>query len=286
MPQFILALDQGTTSSRSILFDARRHAGGDGAARVHAALSALRLGRARRRGDLGDAGRDDRRSARAGARDAGGRGGDRHHQPARDDGAVGPQHRPADRAGDRLAGPPHGRPVPATASRGPRARGRPGARDCCSIPISRAPSSRGCSITCRARGSARRRGELAFGTIDSWLVWKLSNGARHVTDVSNASRTLLLNIASADVGRLHARAAAHSARRAAAGRAVVARHGRAGRHARRALGADRGDRRRPAGGAVRPGLLRARHGQEHLRHGLLPADEHRHDAARLAATGC
>jgi glycerol kinase len=40
-------------------------------------------------------------------------------------------------------------------------------------------------------------GELAFGTIDSWLVWKLTNGARHVTDVSNASRTLLLNIATA-----------------------------------------------------------------------------------------
>jgi glycerol kinase len=38
------------------------------------------------------------------------------------------------------------------------------------------------------------KGELAFGTIDSWLVWKLSDGAVHVTDVSNASRTMLLNI--------------------------------------------------------------------------------------------
>jgi glycerol kinase len=43
----------------------------------------------------------------------------------------------------------------------------------------------------RARAEA---GELAFGTIDSWLVWKLSAGAAHVTDVSNASRTLLYNI--------------------------------------------------------------------------------------------
>src|SRR5262245_58586761 len=33
-------------------------------------------------------------------------------------------------------------------------------------------------------------GELAFGTIDSWLVWKLTNGARHIIDVSNASRTM------------------------------------------------------------------------------------------------
>lgn len=37
-------------------------------------------------------------------------------------------------------------------------------------------------------------GELAFGTIDSWLVWKLTNGDVHVTDASNASRTMLLNI--------------------------------------------------------------------------------------------
>ncbi len=38
------------------------------------------------------------------------------------------------------------------------------------------------------------KGELAFGTIDSWLTWKLTNGEVHVTDVSNASRTMLFNI--------------------------------------------------------------------------------------------
>ena len=37
-------------------------------------------------------------------------------------------------------------------------------------------------------------GELAFGTIDTWLTWKLSGGEVHITDVSNASRTMLLNI--------------------------------------------------------------------------------------------
>lgn len=37
-------------------------------------------------------------------------------------------------------------------------------------------------------------GELAFGTIDSWLIWKLTGGKIHVTDVTNASRTLLFNI--------------------------------------------------------------------------------------------
>lgn len=44
-----------------------------------------------------------------------------------------------------------------------------------------------------ARDKAQR-GELCFGTIDSWLLWKLTNGKVHATDVSNASRTLLYNI--------------------------------------------------------------------------------------------
>ena len=37
-------------------------------------------------------------------------------------------------------------------------------------------------------------GELAFGTIDSWLIWQLTEGKIHVTDVSNASRTMLFNV--------------------------------------------------------------------------------------------
>ena len=47
----------------------------------------------------------------------------------------------------------------------------------------------------RARANA---GELAFGTVDSWLVWNLTGGKQHVTDASNASRTLLLNIKTGD----------------------------------------------------------------------------------------
>jgi glycerol kinase len=42
------------------------------------------------------------------------------------------------------------------------------------------------------------RGELAFGTIDTFLIWRLTDGAHHVTDVSNASRTLLFNIHTLD----------------------------------------------------------------------------------------
>jgi glycerol kinase len=44
-----------------------------------------------------------------------------------------------------------------------------------------------------ARGAAER-GELAFGTVDSWLIWNLTAGAVHATDVTNASRTMLYNI--------------------------------------------------------------------------------------------
>ena len=44
-----------------------------------------------------------------------------------------------------------------------------------------------------ARAQAAR-GELAFGTIDSWLIWQLTGGAVHATDVSNASRSMLFNV--------------------------------------------------------------------------------------------
>ncbi len=44
-----------------------------------------------------------------------------------------------------------------------------------------------------ARARAER-GELAFGTVDSWLIWNLTGGRKHLTDVTNASRTLLFNI--------------------------------------------------------------------------------------------
>jgi glycerol kinase len=43
-------------------------------------------------------------------------------------------------------------------------------------------------------GERAASGELAFGTVDSWLIWKLTGGKRHVTDVTNASRTMLFDI--------------------------------------------------------------------------------------------
>jgi len=50
------------------------------------------------------------------------------------------------------------------------------------------------------KGARKRaeKGELAFGTVDSYLIWRLTGGRSHRTDISNASRTLLLNIATGD----------------------------------------------------------------------------------------
>ena len=42
------------------------------------------------------------------------------------------------------------------------------------------------------------KGELLFGTVETWLIWKLTKGAVHVTDYSNASRTMLFNINTLD----------------------------------------------------------------------------------------
>jgi glycerol kinase len=46
--------------------------------------------------------------------------------------------------------------------------------------------------------AAAERGEILFGTVDTWLIWRLSGGRRHVTDYSNASRTLIFNIHTLD----------------------------------------------------------------------------------------
>ena len=46
----------------------------------------------------------------------------------------------------------------------------------------------------RGARALAENGELAFGTVDSWLMWRLTNGAVHATDVSNAARTMLFNV--------------------------------------------------------------------------------------------
>ena len=144
---------------------------------------------------------------RAGAegRDARRRRRDRHHQPARDHGDLGPG----------TGAPLHNAIVwqdRRTAERcralkaqkweaEDRGQDRLAARSL----FLRRPSWNGCWIMFRVRGRARKKGEIAFGTIDSWLIWKLTGGQVHATDVTNASRTMLLNLKTLRLGRRAAR---------------------------------------------------------------------------------
>jgi glycerol kinase len=51
---------------------------------------------------------------------------------------------------------------------------------------------------CSGARRMAEEGRLAFGTVDAWLIWNLTGGARHITDLSNASRTMLCNIHTGD----------------------------------------------------------------------------------------
>ena len=48
--------------------------------------------------------------------------------------------------------------------------------------------------SCGRRQGTGGRGELLFGTVDTWLIWNLTKGCIHVTDYTNASRTMLFDI--------------------------------------------------------------------------------------------
>ena len=239
----------------------RRAAGRRGAARVPADLSAARLGRARRGGDLARHARRLRaRRWRAPALRAGDVAAHRHHQPARDHRRLGPRDRPADPQRHRLAGPPHRAALRASCAPQGARRWSGDAPAWCSTPTSPAPRSPGCSTTCPARAPRAERGELAFGTVDSWLLWQLTGGRVHATDATNASRTLLFDIRTQALGR---RAAATLLR---VPRAVLPRGARLQRRVRRhrpgaarRAAADRRHGGRPAGGrcSARPASARA-----------------------------
>ena len=126
------------------------------------------------------------------------------------------------------------------------------------------------------------RSELAFGTVDSWLVWKLTGGRVHATDLTNASRTMLLDLDSLDWS--DELLDLFGVDRALLPRLVALVRGRRRGGAARRHAADRGDRRRPAGGALRARLLRPRRGEGDLRHRQLRARE-RGRRARAGAAG-
>ena len=130
----------------------------------------------------------------------------------------------------------------------------------------------------RAGGRARRAGVRHHRFVPA-LAAHRRRGARDRRDQRRAHHAL--RHPSPGLGRRAAAAPAHSAGGPAGGQGLqraVRRH--LGRPVRRAA-ADHRHRRRPAGGDRRPGVLRAGHAEEHLRHRLLRAVEHRRDAGRL-----
>ncbi len=100
------------------------------------------------------------------------------------------------------------------------------------------------------------RGELAFGTVDAFLIWRLTGGRVHVTDVSNASRTLLFDIHRLAWDEELCAIVGVPPALLPGGPLLVRGLRRDGADAVRAGDPDRRVRRRPAGGHVRPGLLR------------------------------
>jgi glycerol kinase len=172
----LLALDQGTSSSRAIVF-ARTAASARSPSGIHPAFSAAGLGRARRRRDLVQ-------PARGGARGAGARRPaaarhqrHRHHQPARDHGALGPPQRPSGAPRHRLAGPPRRAPVRAAACPGRHERAHREATGLRVDAYFSATKLRWLLDHVSGAHIAAAHGDLAFGTVDSWLVWQLTKGA-------------------------------------------------------------------------------------------------------------
>jgi glycerol kinase len=195
--KFILALDQGTTSSRALVFD--RHGKIHGAARQEFPQHFPRPGWVEH--DPADLWESTRRTALAAVAEA--------NLTARDIAAVGiTNQRETTLLWDRRTGRPLARAIVwqdrRTADRCVRLRrsGRePMFRRRTGLLLDPYFSGTKLAWLLDSIPGARRRaerGELAFGTVDTWLLWKLTDGAVHATDVSNASRTLLLNLRTGD----------------------------------------------------------------------------------------
>ena len=280
--RYILALDQGTTSSRAIVFDEEGAPVAIAQQEFRQIYPAAGLGRARPERDLSP------RSARWRARRCEKAGIEpdrnrrrRHHQPARDHRACGTA-RPASRSHNAIVWQDR-RTAPMCSEL--RAQGvEPLIREKTGLVLD--PYFSGTKIAwlldnipgARARAE---RGELAFGTIDTWLIWQLSESRTHVTDPSNASRTMLFDIHKGDWDD-------ELLRILRVPRAILPDvHPSAhvfGMIAPSVLGAPvpiagiAGDQQAALFGQ---GCLKAGHGEEHLRHRLLHAAAHRRARRRL-----
>jgi len=205
----------------------------------------------------------------------------RDHESARDDPRLGACHGGADPPGVVWQ-------CRRTAPLCDRLRARRGSRSSASVPGScstpTSPERRSAGFSTRVAGARAKaeRGQLAFGTVDSWLIWKLTGRPRARDRRDQRVADALLNLRAGRLGRRAARTPPAVPR--AVLPAVVASSGVLGRDRGTRLAAarraGRRDRRRPAGRALRPGLLRARHREEHVRNRRLPAPQYAEPRAR------
>ena len=134
----------------------------------------------------------------------------------------------------------------------------------------------------RAKAEA---GKLAFGTVDSFLLWRLTGGRVHATDATNASRTLLFDISANDWDDDLLRLFGVPRAMLPEVKDCDAEFGITEASALRRRDPDPRHRRRPACGDPRPGLLCAGHAEVDLWHRLLRRAEHRR-GPRPSRTGC
>ena len=247
-----------------------------------------RLGRARPRGDLARHARRGARSDRSSGIEPGARSPPSASPTSARRSSSGTA-RPASRSTARSSGRTGARPSDCAELKadGAEAAGPGDEPACCSTPISPPPRSPGCSTMCPGARARAERGELAFGTIDCFLLWRLTGGAVHATDATNASRTSLFDIHAPALGRRSC-AGCSACREALLPEVHDNSHvfGTTAPGLFDVANADRRNGGRPAGGAVRPGLLRAGHGQVDLRHRLLHAAEHRRARRSHPGTAC
>ncbi len=196
--KFILALDAGTTSSRSLVFDERGNVVAQAQREFTQYFPPTRLGRTRR---TARSGRPSAPRCRSAARRAARRRATSRRSASPTSAkppccGIGPRARPLRAPSSGRTGAP---PRPAKSCAPPGRTGdRRRAPGCCWIRIS--PATKLAWLLDHVPGARARaeRGELAFGTVDSWLLFKLTAHRRHVTDATNASRTLLYNLRNGD----------------------------------------------------------------------------------------
>ena len=200
MSGYVLAIDQGTTSSRAIVFDEREQIVGMGKMEFTQHFPQFGLGRARsrRRSGRPAVGRSQTATAR------------RPGMQAADIAAIGiTNQRETTIVWDRATGKPIHNAIVWQDRRtaevcdklkkaGHEKTGRQEDRAAARPLFLRHQDPLDSRQRARRPRSAAEKGELAFGTVDSFLIWRLTGGKVHATDATNASRTLLFNIETDD----------------------------------------------------------------------------------------